>query len=249
MDRAAYFIELYASLPRAGPGDDVSTRRAFEMMEHLPPEPRILDVGCGPGKQTVELLRASDAIVVALDLLPPMIKRVQSAAIREGLADRLETVQADMRDRVFRPGSFDAIWSEGAIYILGFEAGLTRFRELVKPGGYLAVSEPVWLEPDPPREVLDFWREYPEIDTIERKLEVVASTGHEAVGHFVLPASSWTDAYYDPLEQRAFECAPRWKGIPEAEGVLDQARAEIALFRRYSRYYSYAFFVMRSPAS
>ena len=75
------------------------------------------------------------------------------------------------------------------------------------------------------------------------------STGHEPIGHFVLPASSWTDAYYDPLEQRASEYEPGWKGIPEAEDVLEEARAEIALFRKYSRYYSYAFFVMRSPES
>jgi SAM-dependent methyltransferase len=248
MDRMAYFIELYGSLPRAGPGDDVSTRRAFEMLEHLPPQPRFLDVGCGPGRQTVELLRHTDGLVVALDLLPSMISRVRSAAEREGFADRFEAVQGDMKDRLFEPRSFDAIWSEGAIYILGFEAGLTRFRELVKPGGYVAVSEPVWLEPEPPREVLDFWQEYPQIDTVEHKLEIVASAGYEPVGHFVLPASSWTDAYYDPLEQRASECEPRWKGIPEAEEVLEEARAEIALFRKYSRYYSYAYFVMRSPS-
>ncbi len=61
-----YFIELYCSLPRGGPGDNVSTRRAFEMLEHLPDEPRILDLGCGPGMQTLELARLS--LEVAIDL-------------------------------------------------------------------------------------------------------------------------------------------------------------------------------------
>ena len=37
------------------------------MMEYLPPEPRILDIGCGPGVQTVELLRLSGGTVVALE--------------------------------------------------------------------------------------------------------------------------------------------------------------------------------------
>ena len=92
MDRMDYFVELFGTLPRAGPGDNASTRRAFETMEHLPCEPRILDIGCGPGVQTVELLRLSGGSVVALDLLPHMISRARQAAEDAGFADRLETV-------------------------------------------------------------------------------------------------------------------------------------------------------------
>lgn len=245
MDRMDYFIELYGSLPRAGPGDNASTRKAFKMMEHLPPEPRILDVGCGPGMQTVELLRLSGGTVVALDLLPQMLSRVRKAAEREGLGGKLKTLQADMNDMAFEPSSFDVIWSEGAIYFIGFEKGLARVKEFVRPSGYVAVSEAVWLEHDPPQEAVEFWNEYPEIDTVERKLAVVAGLGYESVAHFVLPASSWTELYYDPLAKRAAEYEQKWRGIPEAEDVLAEARNEISVFRRYSRYYSYAFFVMR----
>ncbi|MFC1596934.1 class I SAM-dependent methyltransferase [Planctomycetota bacterium] len=245
MDRMDYFLELYGSLPRAGPGDDASTRRALEMMEHLPPEPRILDVGCGPGMQTVELLRVTGGRVVALDLFSQMISRVRKAAESAGFADRLDTIQGDMNEMTFAPSSFDAVWSEGAIYFIGFEKGLARVRELVKPGGYVAVSEAVWLESDPPREAIDFWREYPEIDTVERKLELVSGLGYQNVGHFVLPASSWTELYYEPLAKRVSECEQAWKGIPEAEDVLAEARDEMLEFGRCSRYFSYAFFVMR----
>jgi SAM-dependent methyltransferase len=243
-----YFIELYGTLPRAGPGDNASTRRAFEMMEDLPAAPRILDLGCGPGMQTVELLRLSGGTVVALDLLPQMVARVKVAAEEAGLADRLETVRADMNEidtGLFEPSSFDAVWSEGAIYFLGFEKGLAKVQELVKPGGYVAVSEAVWLKPDPPREVVELWREYPEIGTVESKLEIVARLGFEHAGHFVLPASSWTELYYDHLAERVREQEEAWQGIPEAEDVLEEARAEMAVFGRYSEYYGYAFFVMR----
>lgn len=245
MDRMDYFIELFGALPRAGPGDNASTRKAFEMTENLPSEPRILDIGCGPGVQTVELLRLSGGTVVALDLLPQMIARVRKAAQCAGFADRLETVQADMTDMAFEPSSFDVIWSEGAIYFIGFEMGLAKLKEFVKPGGYVAVSEAVWLEPDPPREVVELWQEYPEIDTVERKLAVVSSLGYESVGHFVLPASSWSESYYDPLATRVSEYEHKWKGIRDAEDVLAEARQEISVFRTYSRYYGYAFFVMR----
>jgi ubiquinone/menaquinone biosynthesis C-methylase UbiE len=245
MNRMDYFIELYGSLPRGGPGDNASTRKAFEMMEGLPPEPKILDVGCGPGMQTVELLRLSGGTVVALDLLPQMIARVRKAAEDAGFSDRLETVQADMNEMAFEPCSFDVIWSEGAIYFIGFEKGLAKLQNFVKPGGCVAISEAVWLKPDPPREAVEFWREYPEIDTVERKLEVVSGVGFENIGHFILPASSWTELYYDPLARRISESEAQWRGIPEAENVLEEARTEILMFGKYSEYYSYAFFVMR----
>lgn len=245
MERMDYFIELFGTLPRAGPGDNASTRKAFEMMEYLPSAPKILDIGCGPGVQTVELLRLSGGTVVALDLLPQMIARARRAAADAGFADRLETVQADMNEMHFQPSSFDVIWSEGAIYFLGFEAGLAKVKQFVKPGGYVAVSEAVWLQANPPQEVVEWWKEYPEIDTVERKLRVVSALDYKIVDHFVLPASSWTESYYDPLAERIFQVEQKWRGIPEAEDVLAEARKEISIFHRYSRYYSYAFFVMR----
>lgn len=239
-----YFLQVYGSLPRAGPGSDELTRRAFEMIPRLPVSPRILDVGCGPGMQTVELLRRSAGSVVALDVLPEMIEKVNARAETAGVSARLETIVQDMKKMTFPASSFDVIWSEGAIYNLGFEIGLTRFQELVKPGGYVAVSEAVWLKPHPPSEVVEFWREYPEIDTVAAKLDVVKRIGYDVLGNFVFPMNAWTDQYYDPMEQRIVEKAKDWRGIPEAEAVLSEAINEISIFRRYSDYFSYAFFVL-----
>jgi len=241
-----YFLQIYGTLPRAGPGSNVLTRRAFEMMPHVPDSPRILDVGCGPGMQTIELLKIGTGTVIALDFLPEMIDRVTARAVSAGLSDRLETVVKDMKEMTFPAASFDVIWSEGAIYNLGFEAGLKKFQELIKPGGYIAVSEAVWLKPNPPAEVVAFWREYPEIDTVAAKLEIIKRTGYEVMGHFVLPPTAWTDEYYDPMEGRIAEKAKDWRGIPEAEAVLSEARNEISIFRQYSDYFGYAFFVMGS---
>ncbi|MGE5484827.1 MAG: hypothetical protein ACM3X4_07420 [Ignavibacteriales bacterium] len=41
----------------------------------------------------------------------------------------------------FPPESFDLIWSEGAIYIMGFGNGLTAWKPLLRRGGYVVVSE------------------------------------------------------------------------------------------------------------
>lgn len=240
-----HFLQIYGTLPRAGPGSNELTRQAFQMMSQLPEAPRILDIGCGPGMQAVELLRITSGTVVALDLLPEMIAQVSARAKSAGVSDRLETLKQDMTKMAFPEASFDIVWSEGAIYFLGFEAGLKKVKNFVKPGGYVAISEAVWLKPNPPAEVVEFWQEYPEIDTVAAKLDVIQRIGYKSVGHFVLPATAWTEQYYTPMEERIAEKTAEWSGIPEAEAVLQEAKKEISIFRQYSDYYSYAFFVMR----
>jgi len=241
-----YYLQIYGTLPRVGPGSNELTRRAFEMMPHVPKSPRILDVGCGPGMQTVELLRITNGTVVALDFIPDMITRVKARAENAGVSDRLVTLEQDMKEMAFPESSFDIIWSEGAIYNLGFEAGLNKVKEFVKPGGYVAVSDAVWLKPNPPSEVVEFWREYPEIDTVAAKLEVIKRIGYEVVGDFIFPPTAWTEQYYVPMEERIAEKAEEWNGIPDAEAVLREARNEISIFRQHFDYFSYAFFVMRN---
>jgi cyclopropane fatty-acyl-phospholipid synthase-like methyltransferase len=242
-----YFMQVYGTLPRAGPGDNASTARAFEMCERLVDRPEILDIGCGPGAQTLELARLSNGNITALDLYPNMLDRVKEAVKDNGLEDRIKTVQMDMKVMNFGPETFDLIWSEGAIYFLGFENGLRTVRPLLKPGGYLVVSEAVWLKPDPPKEVLYFWREYPEIDLMEEKLKIVDKLDFEESGHFVLPWTSWTELYYKPMKEKMVELETLWEDDPQGQAVLEEAKSEIAVFEKYHEYYSYGFFIMRKP--
>ena len=72
-----------------------------------------------------------------------------------------------------------------------------------------------------------------------------SALGYEIVDHFILPASSWTESYYDPLNQRIAEYESRWIGLPDAESVIAEARHEISIFNQFSQYFSYAFFVMQ----
>ncbi len=61
------FLEIYGTLPRAGPGSTADTLRALAMV----PTPEIrsaLDLGCGPG---------------ALDLTPSMADEIAAGATEE----------------------------------------------------------------------------------------------------------------------------------------------------------------------
>ncbi|MEE9593775.1 MAG: methyltransferase domain-containing protein [Candidatus Hydrothermarchaeales archaeon] len=240
-----YFMELYGTLPRAGPGGREHTRRAFDMIVGLPSNLRILDIGCGPGIQTLELAMLTEGRMTAIDLMPQMIERMNSVVIERGLEDRVEVLQMDMNDIDFPKQEFDLVWSEGAIYIMGFRNGLEKVRPFVKDGGFVVVSEAVWLKPDPPEEVQGFWEEYPEIASIDEKLEVIEELKYEILGHFVLPPEAWTRDYYDHLESKADELEKEWESIPEAMEIIKVARDEVDIFKRFHNYYGYCFFVMK----
>ena len=182
-----YFMKLYGTLPRAGPGGSEFTRRAFDMIVGLPSNPRILDIGCGPGAQTLELAKLTEGRITAIDLMSEMIERMNSAVNENGLEDRVDVLQLDMNEMDFPKEEFDLVWSEAAIYNMGFRNGLEKVRPLVKEGGFVAVSEAVWLKPNPPEEVLGFWEEYPEIASVEEKLKVIEDLKYENLGHFILP--------------------------------------------------------------
>jgi ubiquinone/menaquinone biosynthesis C-methylase UbiE len=52
-----------------------------------------------------------------------------------GQARRIQTVAADMQRLPFRDGGFDLIWSEGAAYVMDFDAALAAWRPLARAGG------------------------------------------------------------------------------------------------------------------
>jgi len=238
------FFEIYRNLPRAGPGDADSMRRAFAMMRHLPTRPRVLDVGCGPGWATLELASITGGSVTAFDLHLPFVVRLASAAQTTGVASCVGAVCADMRMAPFMANSFDLVWSEGALYSIGFREGLAVCRDLARPGGYVAATEVVWTVPEPPDEVRRWWEaEYPAIASVNDKAAGVASAGLDLIGHFTLPAQAWLDNYYKPMHARLAELRDAWVHDPIALQVLEVHEHEILMYERFGHTYGYEFFV------
>ena len=61
------FYELFTGLPRQGPGDADSTRKALSMVPGVGPKTRILDIGCGTGLPIRLLAKETPASIVAID--------------------------------------------------------------------------------------------------------------------------------------------------------------------------------------
>jgi serine/threonine-protein kinase HipA len=105
----AALLVLHEDLPREGPGSDACTREALRRLPPLPPAPRVLDLGCGPGRQTLVLAETLGCRVVAVDLHRPYLERLEAAARDRGLSHLVETRQADMGTLDVAAGSVDLI--------------------------------------------------------------------------------------------------------------------------------------------
>jgi hypothetical protein len=73
---------------------------------------------------------------------------------------------------------------------------------------------------------------------------MIERVGYRLIGHFTLPDTAWSDSYYGPMEKEIGRLEKKYAEGHEARGVLSACRREIDLFRRYSRYFGYEFFVM-----
>ena len=214
----------------------------------LPPmdRPRVLDVGCGPGGPTLELARLIRGEIVGLDIHQPSLDRLMRKIEKAGLSDRVKAVNCSLFEMDFPDKSFDIIWAEGSIYIIGFERGLKEWRRFLKAKGFLVVHDMTWLCPDPPKEIYDYWKErYPGIRTVEENLKLIPCFGYDLIGHFTLPEDAWWIEYYGPLEKRIRGLRMKYVDDSKALGVLEKEQREIDMFKKYHTWYGSAFFVMQ----
>jgi ubiquinone/menaquinone biosynthesis C-methylase UbiE len=121
--------------------------------------------------QTLVLARETAGHVTAVDRHQPFLDELDRRAARNGLTDRITTLKASMSALDFPDATFDLIWSEAAIYIMGFAEGLGAWKRLLKRNGAIAVTEISWLQPNIPEEAARFWRQgYPAMTDVDTNL-------------------------------------------------------------------------------
>lgn len=247
MDELQLLIDLHKDGARQGPGGDDETRLALALAGLAgTPGLRVADIGCGTGASTLVLAAELDAQVTAVDFAPELLAELRARAGRAGLAERITTLATSMETLPFEAASFDAIWSEGAIYNMGFAAGVRAWRKFLKPGGVLAVSELTWLTDRRPEALRAHWaREYPEVDTASAKLAVLEREGFSPVGYFPLPGHCWLDNYYRPSQRRFAAFLDRHGHADAARAIVEAEENEIALYEQYSEFFGYGFYVAR----
>lgn len=237
-------IDFHKDAARQGPGSDEATVRALGYLPPLSEQSRILDIGCGTGAQTMVLAQNTPAHITAVDALPQFLEKLQEKINQSGLTHRVQTKEYSMHSLPFAENFFDVIWSEGAIYNIGFEKGLTEWQKFLKAGGYMVVSEISWLSDIRPAEIEQFWvKEYAEIDTIPAKLAILEKCGYTPVAHFVLDEKNWTENYYQPIQARSEAFLKKYNHAEEVKEFVEYGRVEAEMYRRFKAYYSYVFYI------
>lgn len=198
------------------------TRKAFRTLPKMA-MPRILDIGCGSGVPTMELARLSQGEVTGIDIDQPALDKLTNKIIEVGLTDRVQAVNCSILDMDFPDASFDIIWAEGSIAVIGFEKGIKECGRLLKTGGFLVVHD--------------------DLGDITEKRRQISKCGYELVKHFVLNDDIWWNEYYAPLEKKLNEVRAKHPVDQKTIALLDDDQREIDAFSP-ERYRS-VFFIMR----
>lgn len=207
---------------------------------------KIADVGCGTGASTMLLAHELNAQVTAVDFLPEFIDVLKTRAESEGLINKISPIVGSMDDLPFDDEEYDVIWSEGAIYNIGFKKGVSDWRRYLKPGGLLVVSEITWTTSERPKELQKHWEsEYPEIGTASSKINILENAGYTPVAYFTLPDHCWLDNYYRPMQKSFSEFLARNENSEHAQAVVEAEKKEISLYEGYKNYFSYGVYIAK----
>lgn len=240
-------LDLHRGSARQGPGGHDETRLAMRLAGlEARRDLAIADIGCGNGAAARVLASDLDARVTAVDFLPDFLAELNAAAEAEGLSDRITTLEASMDVLPFADEQFDVFWSEGAIYNMGFRAGVEAWRRFLKPGGVLAVSDLTWLTHERPAELQAHWDAvYPEVDEASAKMAVLEQGGFAPIGYFALPQRCWLENYYRPMQARFEAFLERHGHSDAATSIVDAEKHEIDLYERFRAFVSYGFYMAR----
>jgi SAM-dependent methyltransferase len=201
------------------------TREAYALlpvMDHR----RILDIGCGSGSATMELVRLGGSEVIGIDTDAAALSEMKRRLEADGLGDRVEVASTSLFDVSFPDESFDVLWEEGALHLLDRGRSLPVCHRLLKPGGFLVMHETVaWFE-----EAGDSLR----------------TVGFRVFDQVLLPKRSWWTDYYEPLEAR-IRALREAHGEDLEPGKLEQHEREIAMVRADPERFDCGFFIVQKP--
>ncbi|MFW9788829.1 MAG: class I SAM-dependent methyltransferase [Candidatus Thorarchaeota archaeon] len=180
------------------------TRAAFKILPSMD-KPSILDIGCGSGLHTIEIAKMCNGHLTAVDIDVPALVTLKKRIKDLGLSDRISVRQASMRDLNRVSDTYDIIWAEGSIFVVGFEKGIRDWKRLLSKDGYLVVHD--------------------EDAALEQKIQIIKKHEYRLRGQIRVPHEDWEERYYKPL----LSFLSKKKLAPAEENRL---RKEIDTFKR-----------------
>lgn len=241
-----FICDFFSNTERQGPGSPEATLKALSFIDNLNDKSLIADIGCGTGGQTMVLAQHASGNITGVDLFPEFINRFNANAVKLNLQDKMKGIVCSMDNLPFQEEELDLIWSEGAIYNIGFERGFNEWRKYLKTGGYIAVTDASWFTSTRPAEIHDYWMaHYPEIDTIPNKVAQIQKAGYIPVATFILPTICWTEHYFAPLIKVQERFLDKYAGNKTVENFISLQRHEAKMYEKYKEFYGYVFYIAK----
>ena len=200
------------------------TRKAFKLLPKCK-NPHILDIGCGTGVPTIELATISDGHVIGIDIDVTSLNMLQRKIKETELNNRVSVIKDSILTMDFPQESFDIIWSEGSIFVIGFENGIKKWRRFLKPNGFLVIHD--------------------ENKDKTKKLALITKYGYALIAQFEISDNLMWLEYFTPLEQLIQEFRHKYPSDSELINGLNKDQIEIDKCKSDCRVISSFFLIMQ----
>jgi ubiquinone/menaquinone biosynthesis C-methylase UbiE len=144
-NRSGYYVDT-EYLAEAARLLERDKHASYEMMR-IAPHQTVLDVGCGPGTDTVPMAQivGPKGLVVGVDYDSDMLREANQRATQTGVNAWVRHQRADVHSLPFHSSVFDACRCERVLqHVADPEQVLVEMVRVAKPGGWVVAGEPDW---------------------------------------------------------------------------------------------------------
>ncbi|MCK4747210.1 MAG: methyltransferase domain-containing protein [Bacteroidales bacterium] len=117
-------------------------RRVAMLKDKLEKDSKVLELGCGTGYFTRELVD-TDAHITAIDISPDLLEEARKEVSASNVEFNVDNAYA-MR---FHAGTFDHVVGSSVLHHLEIREALSEMYRVLKPGGQIAFTEPNMMNP------------------------------------------------------------------------------------------------------
>lgn len=125
------------------PAGKVRWKRRVQMLtSHLTSELKVLEIGCGTGYFTQEIVKTG-AEITAIDISPDLIHEAQNTVS----ADNVKFIVENAYKMSFNSSIFDSVIGSSVLHHLDIDKALCEIFRVLKPDGSIFFTEPNMLNP------------------------------------------------------------------------------------------------------
>ncbi|AXV37869.1 MAG: hypothetical protein CIT01_06510 [Methanobacterium sp. BRmetb2] len=187
------------------------TRKAFLSLPKIE-NPKILDIGCGTGVPTLELARLCKCDITAIDIDENSLRYLEQKIKDLNLTKKIKTMNCSLFEIELPENSFDIIWAEGSIAVIGFKRGLSEWKSLIKNRGFLVLHDGY--------------------DNHDEKLKIIKETGYELKDYFIISHEKWWYEYYKPWSNQIYHLKNLYQSHNNLNKKLDEELKELEFFKK-----------------